>query len=223
MDSWFDALSSNATGPQFLRPHGLRAVLWHQGETDSQLGTSTADYAQRFESIIAQSRIDAGFDIPWGVAIVSYNPTATEENKEKVRVAQQQVIAAHPLVFLGSQIDAYHLNGWLSDAIHFNATGLTDHGNQWVQQIQTFLFPKPQAAVVLTEIAKVVSNELQLSWQAESNVTCQVGFSPDVGQQPPVWAPYANWIVGPQDTLNIPIDSLPEEGRFRLMLPHTHY
>ena len=73
------------------------------------------------------------------------------------------------------------------------------------------------------DTAKVISNELQLSRQAESNVTYQVEFSPDAGQQPPVWAPYTNWIVGPQDTLNIPIDSLPEEGRFRLMLPHTNY
>ena len=42
-----------------LGPDGARAVLWHQGETDNILNTSTADYRARLETIIARSRIDA--------------------------------------------------------------------------------------------------------------------------------------------------------------------
>jgi len=207
----------------FLGPDGLRAVLWHQGETDSQLGTSTADYAQRLESIIAQSRIDAGFDVPWGVALASYNPSATEENEAKVIAGQQQVIAADPLVFLGAQTDAYHTNGWLSDTIHFNEAGLTDHGNQWAQQARAFAFPRPQLPVSLIGIARAGSNVLQVSWLAESNVTYQVEFAPDVTSEPMTWAPVTNWIVGPDSTLDISIDSLPAESYFRLLLPHTDY
>jgi hypothetical protein len=59
---------------QALGPDGARAVLWHQGESDNVANTSTADYRQRLETVIAQSRIDAGFDIPWGVAQASFLP-----------------------------------------------------------------------------------------------------------------------------------------------------
>ncbi|MDD5706700.1 MAG: sialate O-acetylesterase [Kiritimatiellae bacterium] len=58
----------------FVGPHGARAILWHQGESDAYLGTSADEYAQGMGEIIAQSRKDAGWDIPWGIALASFLP-----------------------------------------------------------------------------------------------------------------------------------------------------
>ena len=39
---------------------GPRAVLWHQGETDVEIGTSTEVYARKLAKVIAQSRREIG-------------------------------------------------------------------------------------------------------------------------------------------------------------------
>ena len=122
---------------QALGPDGFRSVLWHQGESDSLAGTSSGVYATRLGQIIAQSRIDAGFDVPWGVALASYHPNSTSANEAQVFAGQQQVIAADPLVFEGAFTDDFHMNGWLSDSVHFNQTGLDEHALRWSQQIRS--------------------------------------------------------------------------------------
>ena len=56
-----------------LGPHGFRAVLWHQGESD--VGMPTGEYYNKLKRVIDTSRDEAGWDIPWFVAQVSYlNP-----------------------------------------------------------------------------------------------------------------------------------------------------
>lgn len=50
-------------------PHGCRAVLWHQGESDSIAGTSADDYAKRLGAAITRTREIAGWELPWGVAL----------------------------------------------------------------------------------------------------------------------------------------------------------
>ena len=83
------------------RPNGTLAVLWHQGESDSIAGTSSATYASRLNAIITQSRVDAGWDVPWGVAIASYHPDSSSAQEAQVAAGQQSVIADDPLDFGG--------------------------------------------------------------------------------------------------------------------------
>ena len=124
---------------EFLGPNGTRAVLWHQGESDSIAGTSSATYASRLNAIIAQSRVDAGWDVPWGVAIASYHPDSSSAQEAQVAAGQQSVIADDPLVFKGAETDNFHNLGYLSDSVHFNDAGLQAHGQQWADAIeQTF-------------------------------------------------------------------------------------
>ena len=55
-----------------LQPNGLRAILWHQGESDTILGTSSDEYANRMEKVIRQSEMDIGQSVSWFIAEVSY-------------------------------------------------------------------------------------------------------------------------------------------------------
>ncbi len=114
--------------------NGCRAVLWHQGESDSILGTSAETYAQTLAQTITQSRLDAGWQVPWGVALVSFHPAAqaTAERQKAIVAGQQQVIKVQPGVFQGPTTDGYKDKGFLADTVHFNADGLTAHAQGWL-------------------------------------------------------------------------------------------
>lgn len=116
---------------QAFPPNGFRALLWHQGESDSLASTTPADYQTRLSSIIAQLRADAGWTMPWYVAEASFHPSATLAQEEPVVAGQRRVIFADPLVFAGPVTDDFHLEGKLYDSVHFNAAGLANHAQQW--------------------------------------------------------------------------------------------
>lgn len=116
-----------------LGVNGFKAILWHQGERDA--ATSAALYAERLETVIAASRVDAGWQVPWGVALVSYtnviNPSTIE--------GQQLVIDGDPDVFAGAATDT--LVGLpYRTGVHFLAAGLTAHAELWYDAINAF-FP----------------------------------------------------------------------------------
>lgn len=139
--------------------NGFRAILWHQGESDSIAGTSTANYAARLHSIIAHSRIDAGWDVPWGVALASWHPNSITVQQRQVREGQIQVVHSDSLVFEGADTDDFHNLGYLNDSVHFNATGLYEHALGWERAIQKYLFPsdcEPDDDVDLEDLATFV-------------------------------------------------------------------
>jgi len=122
---------------QLTHEHGVRAVLWHQGESDSIAGTSAENYAKMLGAAITQSRKDAGWDVPWGVALASFHPAkeATAERQAAVVEGQQKVIATVPGVFQGPETDSFHTRGLLKDSVHFNAQGLAAHAQGWADAL----------------------------------------------------------------------------------------
>lgn len=138
-----------------LGTNGFRAILWHQGESDSVAGTSAATYASRLQSVIAVSRVDAGFDVPWGVAIASYIPNTSAFNQAQIVAGQQAIIDGDPLVFRGALTDDFHTLGYLTDVVHFNQKGLDEHAARWLNQIvssqiiTTKTAPEPSACALL--------------------------------------------------------------------------
>lgn len=110
---------------------GFRAILWHQGESDSLAFTSGSVYQSRLESAIARSRVEAGWPVPWFVAEASFHPNSNLSQEEPVVSGQRSTIYRDPLVFPGPVTDDFHLEGKLSDAVHFNGAGLADHAAQW--------------------------------------------------------------------------------------------
>lgn len=113
--------------------NGFRAVLWHQGESDSLISTTPANYQSSMQSIIAQSRTDAGWTVPWYIAEVGFHPSSTLSQEEPVVAGQRRAIYADAQVFPGPVTDDFHLEGKLSDSVHFNAAGLADHAAQWAE------------------------------------------------------------------------------------------
>ena len=75
-----------------LGPHGFRAVLWHQGESDANQQDPTRTlagklYREYLEQLIRESRREIGWDAPWFVAQVSYHVPGDEASPD-IRAAQ---------------------------------------------------------------------------------------------------------------------------------------
>ncbi len=111
-------------------------ILWHQGESDA--GNSEEYYEGALTDLIAASREIAGWEVPWGVALVSWRPVDgyNRENgyiDENIRNAQQNVIDEDDLVFAGPDSDALLglFRGENGNAIHFSALGLNELGYLW--------------------------------------------------------------------------------------------
>ncbi|MCK4324584.1 MAG: hypothetical protein KAW89_08650, partial [Armatimonadetes bacterium] len=77
------------TVAQQLGRNGARAVLWHQGESDVVQGTSAEAYADNLTRTINQFKEDAGYDIPWVVAVASFMLNATPEAMQQVASGQR--------------------------------------------------------------------------------------------------------------------------------------
>jgi hypothetical protein len=52
----------------FASSSGIRAALWSHGENDAQLGFKEDDYFNYIRTLIANSRLDTGYNIPWVIA-----------------------------------------------------------------------------------------------------------------------------------------------------------
>jgi hypothetical protein len=52
----------------FASSSGIRAVLWSHGENDAQLGFKEDDYFNYIRTLIGNSRLDTGYNIPWVIA-----------------------------------------------------------------------------------------------------------------------------------------------------------
>jgi hypothetical protein len=112
-------------------PHnGFRALLWHQGETNATNGNTAAAYQSWLTTVIGQSRVDAGWTVPWYVAEASYIQAGLAK-EEPIVAGQRAVIFGDPQVFPGPVTDNFHQEDKVIDGVHFNAVGMLDHATQW--------------------------------------------------------------------------------------------
>lgn len=120
-----------------LGPMGFRALLWHQGESDVQM--TSDEYYSKLQNVIATTRQQAGWEIPWFVAQVSYrNPQ--QPSFESTRTAQAQ-LWADKVALEGPDTDT--LTGTNRDfdgtGIHFSPQGLKAHGKMWAEKVSPFV------------------------------------------------------------------------------------
>ena len=128
-----------------LGPHGFRAVLWHQGESDSNQPNPTprritgAEYASALETLIRGQRAAAGWEIPWFVALVSYH-VPEDPGSGVIRDAQVS-LWQRGVALQGPDTDA--LQGDTRDSgghgVHFSGKGQRAHGHLWAQQVLAHL------------------------------------------------------------------------------------
>jgi len=128
-----------------LGPHGFRAVLWHQGESDShQLPEHeiTADvYRRMLEEVILASRKRAGWEIPWFVAQATYH-TPSDTSCQQIRDAQESLWRTG-IAIQGPDTDTltseYRQNN--GQGTHMNDAGLKTHGLLWALSVERYLDP----------------------------------------------------------------------------------
>ncbi|CAN5285145.1 hypothetical protein BH11PLA2_BH11PLA2_10300 [soil metagenome] len=139
-----DLYTSFCNRMKLLGPHGFRAVLWHQGESDAHQKDTTRTlpgklYREYLEKLIRDSRKDIGWDAPWFVAQVSYHVPGDEASPE-IR-ASQPSLWKDEVVLEGPDSDA--LKGELREnggkGVHFSGPGLRAHAAAWVEKVSPWL------------------------------------------------------------------------------------
>jgi hypothetical protein len=124
-------------------PAGVRAVLWHQGESDANQKDSSrtlsgTDYRRILEEIIRASWRDGGRETPWFVARATYH-TPDDKKSDEIRAAQEAV--GKTLALPGPDTDA--LDGANRDnggkGVHFSAKGQQAHAKAWAEAIGPWL------------------------------------------------------------------------------------
>jgi hypothetical protein len=143
--SWRESTAGSATNPyiggiylnrlpysqlrislqQFASLTGIRAVLWQQGESDTQFEIPEGEIVSNLQQVIGQSRSDAGHQLSWVMARVSYNARTSST----VINAQNTVIGSVPNVFPGPITDEIQIPR--PDGVHLQDNGLTTLAELW--------------------------------------------------------------------------------------------
>ncbi len=127
-----------------LGPHGFRAILWHQGESDAGQARAgyPADrqitgrqYQQFMEQMIRASRERAKWEIPWFVAQATYH-SEKDPADEEFRAAQK-ALWDNGTALEGPDTDALGVK--YRAGVHFNARGLQAHGQLWGKKVGDWL------------------------------------------------------------------------------------
>jgi hypothetical protein len=136
--------SSFAARMKQFGPHGFRAVLWHQGESDARQAEPQCTlpgerYHEYLGRVIRDSRREIGWAAPWFVAQVSYhNPGDT--SSPEIRAAQQ-ALWDEGVALAGPDTDT--LTGAMREkngqGIHLSAQGLREHGRLWAAKVSPWL------------------------------------------------------------------------------------
>ncbi len=122
---------------------GMRAVLWHQGESDNLNSIATQQYVDNVRFIIDKSRQQTGFaQLSWLVSRASYINNQTNSN---VIAAQNRLIAEVPGVYPGpSTDDLIGSDNRRPDGVHFGGAGLGRLTDRWEQSLTNDFFARAQ-------------------------------------------------------------------------------
>jgi len=140
---------------------GVRAILWHQGESDNNK-TSTQQYTDNLKRVIQRSRAQLGHGaLAWVVSRASYIEGRTDA---RIITAQNRVIQEVAGLYPGPETDAYQGSYYRPDGLHFNGSGLGPLADWWDQALTPAFFassiPYVPARVPWLTTGYVVPNEV---------------------------------------------------------------
>ena len=113
---------------------GVRAVLWHQGESDSLARTSAQQYHDRLATIIRSMRKDIGYDVDWFVSGASFHPGSRKPAEDTV-LAGQKLLWRNKVALQGPCTDDLLGPTYRHDKVHFNQRGLGIVAERWYAAI----------------------------------------------------------------------------------------
>ena len=128
----------------FVRNTGVKAFLWHQGESDSRDKTSKEVYKERMIKVIESSWKCFGDEIPWFIAIVSFFVESNEETEKKISDAQKEICNGKTILQGPTTDNLLGLDWRAEDYLHFNKNGLIEHGKRWAETILSYFFKESQ-------------------------------------------------------------------------------
>ncbi|WP_238805364.1 NPCBM/NEW2 domain-containing protein [Emticicia aquatica] len=113
---------------------GVRAILWHQGETDNYMTNTGSNYISNINYVINKSRTHLGQNIPWVISratVFDKNANGGSGNSSSTIInAQNSVINSSNKIFSGPYTDDI-LGSNRSDEVHFYGSGLIELANRW--------------------------------------------------------------------------------------------
>ena len=164
----------------YIAQLGIRAILWHQGETDNMANRTREDYLADIREVIKATRDLSGKNnLAWVVARASrFTINGNTRTWQPVIDAQNDVIGIGihgadlnyklPAVFAGPETDAYFDTNYRSiDQTHFTGKGLLYLAGWWAEKLNTDFFrnstpylatPPPNVSVSRTETDNVTFN-----------------------------------------------------------------
>jgi len=120
-----------------LGRNGFRAVLWHQGESDTGMGFT--EYVEKMTNLIEASTRSAAWQFPWIVAQATYH-SPTEQSFAGIRDAQKRLWDSG-VALEGPDTDT--LTGDNRDqngaGIHMSGKGERAHGELWARKVTGYL------------------------------------------------------------------------------------
>lgn len=114
----------------------LTHILWHQGETDNILNTSTAKYREYLAAVLQTLRKSQAAD--FYVSLVSYHPEPVTKPlgvDSAIRNAQMGFIRENKKVFAGPDTDTLIHAIHRFDSVHFSDFGLAAYARLWFNAI----------------------------------------------------------------------------------------
>ncbi len=117
------------------KPYGVRAILWHQGESDK--GMNSDEYYTRMATLIREVQNASKVNIPWLVAQATYG---SGKISESVRNAQKR-LWDDKIALEGPDTDslAKPYRETL-DGVHFNEDGTRQVAQLWLEKIRSAFF-----------------------------------------------------------------------------------
>lgn len=123
----------------------VRAILWHQGESDAERNTTRDEYIARFAKLASQLDTDTGTKHTWITARATFQPMTPPARMDAIRAAQT-LLWERGLALQGPDTD--DMLGALrhsTDHVHFNRAGLEEHARRWHASVIAHLKPKTDA------------------------------------------------------------------------------
>jgi NPCBM/NEW2 domain/Carbohydrate esterase, sialic acid-specific acetylesterase len=149
--------------------YGARAVLWHQGESDNQLGTSATTYQNELNYVINKSRADFNAALPWVIARASYFNFVADPD---VIAGQNAVIVPSNQVYAGPLTDDINNSNPSTpgsrDAIDvhfFGVNSLNEVANRWTSALNPAFFSSS------TAVSATVPPAINITYTNASSVT----------------------------------------------------
>lgn len=152
---------------------GVRAILWHQGETDNYAVLPYSNYLFNVNYLVNKTRSDFGADIPWVISKASVfdkNANGGAGNSSTAIIsAQQDLVNPSNKIFSGPYTDDM-LGTTRSDVVHFHNEGLIELANRWDAALDGTFFSSatPISAKPLPTISIGCASQTQLILTAPS-------------------------------------------------------